>query len=94
MRNQHTVICQECRRDPLSLRNVSNNVPNYISLSDNGVVIDKKIKEKIFEPFYITGNQGKGPILPIAYRIINIGRKPTLLVNISLTLHLTILSSL
>jgi signal transduction histidine kinase len=42
----------------------------FISLSDNGVVIDKKIKEKLFEPFYITGNQGKGPILPIAYRII------------------------
>ena len=35
-----------------------------------GVVIDEKIKEKIFEPFYITGNQGKGPSLPIAYRII------------------------
>jgi signal transduction histidine kinase len=42
----------------------------FISLSDNGVVIDKKIKEKLFEPFYITGNQGKGFVLPIAYRII------------------------
>ena len=42
----------------------------FISLTDNGVVIDEKIKDKIFEPFYITGNQGKGPGLPIAYRII------------------------
>ena len=42
----------------------------FISLTDNGVVIDEKIKEKIFEPFYITGNQAKGPRLPIAYRII------------------------
>ncbi len=42
----------------------------FISLTDNGVVIDEKIKEKIFEPFYITGNQGKGPRLPVAYRII------------------------
>ena len=42
----------------------------FISLADNGVVIDEKIKEKIFEPFYITGNQGKGPRLPVAYRII------------------------
>jgi signal transduction histidine kinase len=42
----------------------------FISLTDNDVVIDKKIKEKLFEPFYITGNQGKGFVLPIAYRII------------------------
>ena len=42
----------------------------FISLTDNGVVIDEKIKEKIFEPFYITNNQGKGPRLPVAYRII------------------------
>ena len=38
----------------------------FISLADRGVVIDEKIKDKIFEPFYITGNQGKGPALPIA----------------------------
>jgi signal transduction histidine kinase len=42
----------------------------FISLTDNGVVIDEKIKNKIFEPFYITGNQGKGTRLPVAYRII------------------------
>ena len=42
----------------------------FISLTDNGAVIDEKIKENIFEPFYITGNQGKGSGLPIAYRII------------------------
>jgi len=42
----------------------------FISLTDNGVVIDAEIKNNIFEPFYITGNQGKGPRLPVAYRII------------------------
>ena len=42
----------------------------FISLTDRGVVIDEKIKDKIFEPFYITGNQGKGSGLAIAYRII------------------------
>jgi len=42
----------------------------FISLTDKGVVIDEKIKEILFEPFYITGNQGKGPGLTIAYRII------------------------
>jgi signal transduction histidine kinase len=42
----------------------------FISLPDNGVVIDETIKKKIFEPFYITGNQGKGPSLPIGYHII------------------------
>jgi hypothetical protein len=42
----------------------------FISLTDNGVVIEEKIKNKIFEPFYITGKQAKGPRLPIAYRII------------------------
>ena len=42
----------------------------FISLTDNGVVLDEKIKNKIFEPFYITGNQGKRTRLPVAYRII------------------------
>jgi signal transduction histidine kinase len=42
----------------------------FISLADRGVVIDEKIKDKIFEPFYITKNQGKGSGLAIAYRII------------------------
>ena len=42
----------------------------FISLADRGVVIDEKIKDKIFETFYITGKQDKGPRLPIAYRII------------------------
>jgi len=42
----------------------------FISLADRGVVIDEKIKDKIFETFYITGNQGKGPALPIGYRVI------------------------
>jgi signal transduction histidine kinase len=42
----------------------------FTSLTDNGVVIDEKIKNKIYETFYITVNQDKGPRLPIAYRII------------------------
>jgi signal transduction histidine kinase len=42
----------------------------FISLADRGVAIEEKIKEKIFKPFYIAGDQGKGPRLPVAYRII------------------------
>ena len=42
----------------------------FISLTDSGVVIDEKIKARIFEPFYIPGSHGKGLRLPIAYRII------------------------
>jgi two-component system cell cycle sensor histidine kinase/response regulator CckA len=43
----------------------------FISLSDTGIGIDEKIKERIFEPFFTTktGN-GKGLGLPIAYHII------------------------
>jgi len=42
----------------------------FICLTDMNIVIDEKIKGKIFEPFYIPGSQGKGLSLPIAYRII------------------------
>jgi two-component system cell cycle sensor histidine kinase/response regulator CckA len=42
----------------------------FISLTDTGVGIDEKIKEKIFEPFFTTKTNGKGLGLPIAYRII------------------------
>jgi two-component system, cell cycle sensor histidine kinase and response regulator CckA len=44
----------------------------FISLADAGIGIDKKIKERIFEPFFITktGNSN-GLGLAIAYRIIN-----------------------
>jgi two-component system, cell cycle sensor histidine kinase and response regulator CckA len=42
-----------------------------ISLSDTGIGIDEKTKERIFEPFFTTktGNS-KGLGLPVAYRII------------------------
>jgi signal transduction histidine kinase len=42
----------------------------FISLTDTGVGIDEKIKEKIFEPFFTTKTNGEGLGLPIAYRII------------------------
>jgi signal transduction histidine kinase len=43
----------------------------FISLAEKGLVIEEKIKDKIFETFYITGNQYRGTRLPIAYRIFN-----------------------
>lgn len=42
----------------------------FVSLADTGVGIDKKIKEKISEPFFTTKTDGKGLGLAIAYRII------------------------
>ena len=45
---------------------------DFIALAGGGtgVGVDKKIKEKIFEPFFITKTAGNGLGLAIAYRII------------------------
>jgi signal transduction histidine kinase len=43
---------------------------DFISLAGTDVGVDEKIKEKIFEPFFITKTTGNGLGLAIAYRII------------------------
>ena len=43
---------------------------DFISLVGTDVGVDEKIKEKIFEPFFITKTTGNGLGLAIAYRII------------------------
>jgi signal transduction histidine kinase len=45
---------------------------DFISVAGGGtdVAVDEKIKEKIFEPFFITKTTGNGLGLAIAYRII------------------------
>ncbi len=47
----------------------------FVSLPDTDVSIDEKIKERISEPFFTTKKDGKGPGLPIAYRIIKHQRR-------------------
>jgi len=42
----------------------------FVSLTDTGIGIEEKIKERIFEPFFTTKTNSKGLGLPIAYRII------------------------
>jgi signal transduction histidine kinase len=56
-----------------SLLNADNSIIgacNFISLAGTDVGVDGKIKEKIFEPFFITKTTGNGLGLAIAYRII------------------------
>jgi len=43
---------------------------DFISFAGTDVGVDEKIKEKIFEPFFITKTTGNGLGLAIAYRII------------------------